>query len=76
MGGRDAFSLRVFAITVNLALFLDWPNEPAAYAVLAHEAIIDGAWDTSIRMSGQPSEVSQPMAKELQPGGTIAEDFF
>jgi hypothetical protein len=61
---------------VLLALLLFWPNEAAAYAVLAHEATIDGAWDTSIPMSGPPSEVSRPMAKELEPGGTIAEGFF
>jgi Zinc dependent phospholipase C len=34
---------------VALALFLGWPTEAAAYAVLAHEAIIDTAWNTNIR---------------------------
>ena len=34
---------------VALALCLGWPSEAAAYAVLAHEAIIDSAWDTNIR---------------------------
>ena len=34
---------------VALALSLGWPSEAAAYAVLAHEAIIDSAWDTSMR---------------------------
>jgi hypothetical protein len=35
-----------------LALFLSfgWPAQSAAYAVLAHEAIIDGVWDTNIRL--------------------------
>jgi hypothetical protein len=34
-----------------LALFLSfgWPAQSAAYAVLAHEAIIDSVWDTNIR---------------------------
>jgi hypothetical protein len=32
-----------------LLLFLSWPGELAAYAVLSHEAIIDSAWDTDIR---------------------------
>jgi hypothetical protein len=34
-----------------VALFLSfgWPSQSAAYAVLAHEAIIDSAWDTNIR---------------------------
>src|ERR1700688_4981163 len=49
MGRRDAFSVRVFATIVALALSLGWPSEAAAYAVLAHEAIIDSAWDTTIR---------------------------
>src|SRR6202051_2464891 len=49
MGRRDAFSVRVFAMIVALALSLGWPSEAAAYAVLAHEAIIDSAWDASIR---------------------------
>jgi hypothetical protein len=49
MGRRDAFSVRVFATIVALALSFGWPSEAAAYAVLAHEAIIDSAWDTSIR---------------------------
>jgi hypothetical protein len=49
MGRRDAFSVKVFALIVALALLLCWPSEAAAYAVLAHEAIIDSAWDTNIR---------------------------
>jgi len=31
-----------------LALFLGWPMDAAAYAVLAHEAIIDSAWTANI----------------------------
>jgi hypothetical protein len=49
MGRRDAFTVKAFAIIVALALSLGWPSEAAAYAVLAHEAIIDSAWDTSMR---------------------------
>jgi hypothetical protein len=30
-------------------LSLGWPIETAAYAVLAHEAIVDSAWDANIR---------------------------
>jgi Zinc dependent phospholipase C len=40
--------VRAFVITV-LALSLCWPTETAAYAVLAHEAIIDSVWDSNIR---------------------------
>jgi hypothetical protein len=32
-----------------LALFLGWPMDAAGYAVLAHEAIVDSAWNVSIR---------------------------
>jgi Zinc dependent phospholipase C len=40
---------RVFALVVALVLFLGWPIQGAAYAVLAHEAIVDSAWNTNIR---------------------------
>jgi hypothetical protein len=43
------FFVRAIAVITVLALFLGWPVETAAYAVLAHEAIIDSAWDTNIR---------------------------
>ena len=48
-GAWGALRLRVFAIIMALVLCFGWPNETAAYAVLAHEAIIDSAWDTNIR---------------------------
>lgn len=47
--GVGALRLRVFAIIMALVLCFGWPNETAAYAVLAHEAIINSAWDTNIR---------------------------
>jgi hypothetical protein len=49
MGRRNTIPLKTFAIIVALALSLGWPSEAAAYAVLAHEAIIDSAWDTDMR---------------------------
>ena len=49
MGSGEAFSARVFVIIMALALSLCWPIDTAAYAVLAHEAIIDSVWDTNIR---------------------------
>ena len=49
MASRYAHSVKAFAIIVALALSLGWPGEAAAYAVLAHEAIIDSAWDTNMR---------------------------
>jgi len=45
--GRTWFA-RVCALVLALFLFLGWPAQSAAYAVLAHEAIIDSAWDTNI----------------------------
>ena len=46
--GRTSFA-RVCALVLALSLSLGWPAKSAAYAVLAHEAIIDSVWDTSIR---------------------------
>src|ERR1700676_1706133 len=40
---------RVSAFLLALFLFAGWPIQTAAYAVLAHEAIIDSVWDTNIR---------------------------
>jgi len=39
----------VCALLLALFLSFGWPIQSAAYAVLAHEAIIDSAWDTNIR---------------------------
>ena len=41
--------LRASATFLALILVLGFPEESSAYAVLAHEAIIDSAWDTSLR---------------------------
>jgi len=49
MGRRYSSSVKIFAAIAALALCLGWPGEAAAYAVLAHEAIIDSAWDTNMR---------------------------
>jgi hypothetical protein len=43
------WSARVSSLVVALLLFVSWPTETPAYAVLSHEAIIDVAWDTNIR---------------------------
>ena len=43
------WSARSFALVLALLLFLGWPVQIAAYAVLAHEAIVDSAWDANIR---------------------------
>jgi zinc dependent phospholipase C len=46
---RSEYLSTACAMIVALALFAGWPSEAAAYAVLAHEAIIDSAWVTNIR---------------------------
>jgi hypothetical protein len=40
---------RVAALLAVLVCGFFWPAEAAAYSVLSHEAIIDSAWDTSIK---------------------------
>src|ERR1700687_1609055 len=47
-GGRSWYA-RVCAFMLALFLLFGWPARSAAYAVLAHEAIIDSVWDTNIR---------------------------
>jgi hypothetical protein len=55
--------VRAFTIIMTLVLSLGWPSDTAAYAVLAHEAIIDSIWDTSMR----------PLLLKRFPGATEAE---
>src|ERR1700730_14758845 len=62
-GRSKAFSVKAFAIIMALVLSLCWPSETAAYAVLAHEAIIDSVWDTNIR----------PLLLKRFPGATVEE---
>jgi hypothetical protein len=45
---RDTFRVKALAAILMFVLALGLPSEAAAYAVLAHEAIIDSAWNTSI----------------------------
>ena len=60
---REISSVRVLVIIMALVLSLCWPSETAAYAVLAHEAIIDSVWDTNIR----------PLLLKRFPGATAEE---
>lgn len=49
-GGRArTFFARSCALMLALLMSCAWPTPSAGYAVLAHEAIVDSAWDTSIR---------------------------
>jgi hypothetical protein len=80
MERRDGFSARAFATIVALALFLGGPREAAAYAVLAHEAIIDSAWVTDIRplLLKRFPDATEEQLKEAHGyayGGAIIQDM-
>ncbi len=47
-GGRTRLA-RACGLVVVFFLWLGWPAQSPAYSVLAHEAIIDSAWDANIR---------------------------
>jgi hypothetical protein len=49
MGSHPRFSVKVVAVLLAVGLCLSRPDSAAAYAVLAHEAIIDSAWNPNIR---------------------------
>ena len=55
--------MRTFAAVMALVLALGCPIETEAYAVLAHEAIVDSVWDTNMR----------PLLLKRFPGATAAE---
>ena len=46
---RGEFLVRTLAVIIVLMLCLGCPVESAAYAVLAHEAVIDSVWADNIR---------------------------
>jgi Zinc dependent phospholipase C len=46
---NSAFPMKTISILLTLVLCLALPNEADAYAVLAHEAIIDTVWATNLR---------------------------
>jgi Zinc dependent phospholipase C len=81
MGMRQEISsVRVFVIIMALVLSLCWPSETAAYAVLAHEAIVDSVWDTNIRPlllkrfpAATPAEIKE--AHGYSYGGAIIQDM-
>ena len=80
MGRREALSVRFFAVIMTLVLSLGSPSETAAYAVLAHEAIIDSVWDTNIRPlllkrfpGATPEEIKE--AHGYSYGGAIIQDM-
>lgn len=80
IGWPSGLLVRAFAVTIALVLFLGCPIESAAYAVLAHEAVIDSAWDTNIRplLLKRFPEATREQLKEAHGyayGGAIIQDM-
>jgi Zinc dependent phospholipase C len=48
--GKRNWWVRATVFLLIMALLFGWPARLAAYSVLTHEAIIDAAWDTNIRL--------------------------
>ena len=75
-------SARITAISVYLALFLSvtYPNIASGYSVLTHEAIVDAAWNISIRpilLQRFPNATPQELktAHGYAYGGAIIQDL-
>jgi Zinc dependent phospholipase C len=80
LGCREILPVRTFAIIMTFVLSFGWPSDAAAYAVLAHEAIIDTVWDTNIRPlllkrfpGATPEEIKE--AHGYAYGGAIIQDM-
>jgi hypothetical protein len=72
--------VRTFAIIMTLVLAVGYPSETEAYAVLAHEAIVDSVWDTNLRplLLKHFPEATGPELKEAHGyayGGAIIQDM-
>jgi Zinc dependent phospholipase C len=70
----------VLASTLAALLALSWPLRSAAYAVLAHEAIIDAAWEAHIkpellRRFPGATEAQLSAAQAYAYGGSIIQDL-
>ena len=78
--GKRAWLARAVALLLALLLSVACPRFAAGYAVLAHEAIIDTAWDTNIRPmllqrfpNATPEELKE--AHGYAYGGAIIQDL-
>lgn len=68
------------ALVLALVCTLVWPSPLRAYAVLAHEAIIDAAWDTHIKpllLARFPGSTEEQLseAQAYAYGGSIIQDM-
>jgi hypothetical protein len=78
--GPKVWFVRGCALLLALFLSIGWPAQSEAYAVLAHEAIIDSAWDLNIRPlllkrfpNATPEELKE--AHGYAYGGAIIQDM-
>jgi hypothetical protein len=46
---RKLWLIRAIAVALAFLICVTWPNSAAGYSVMTHEAIIDAAWDISLR---------------------------
>jgi hypothetical protein len=72
--------VRTVAIVLAFVLAVGYPSETEAYAVLAHEAIVDSAWDTNLRplLLKRFPGATGPQLKEAHGyayGGAIIQDM-
>ena len=79
-GAGNAWLAKAFALALALISSLGSPEQSQAYAVLAHEAIVDSAWDTNLRPllvkrfpNATPEELKQAHAYAY--GGAIIQDM-
>jgi len=77
---RSLFPVRVIAVVLAFVFFLSFPTNSSAYAVLAHEAIIDSVWNTDLRPlllkrfpNATPEEIKE--AHGYAYGGAIIQDM-
>ncbi len=80
LGRGTTLFARVHALVLALFLSLGLPIQSTAYAVLAHEAIIDSAWNTNIRpllMKRFPNATADELkeAHGYAYGGAIIQDM-
>ena len=71
---------RICALMLAVLLSIGWPAQSSGYAVLSHEAIIDSAWDTSIRpllLRRFPNATAEELkeAHGFAYGGVIIQDL-
>jgi Zinc dependent phospholipase C len=79
-GQRTTSFARTWAVVLAILLLFGQPVQTAAYSVLSHEAIIDSAWDSSIRplLLKRFPDATEEQIREAHGyayGGTIIQDM-